>query len=347
MAWKRFMARKHLALLAAAVVVLGVVACSHLAEEASGPGRAKAGGAATTSAPAHVATSAKKKVALTRVLSIESSGEDVKRLQQRLKDLAFDPGPADGQYGPATRASVWAYQKLVTGVPRAEASGEVTPQLWNRMQDAMVVSPLRPNASATHLEVYLPQQVAVLFAGNAPRLITHMSSGSGEKWCEKGFCSVAVTPGGTFKFGQREEGWQDALLGQLFNPVYFNYSEAVHGAYNVPLSPVSHGCVRIPMHIAKYFQTLVHTGDQVFVFDGVKDPEEYGAQPPPFNAIDPDATTTTQATTTTTSSSSSEARRPTTSSSSTPPPRSTTTAATTLAPTTRPAAVTSTTRKKP
>ena len=79
----------------------------------------------------------------------------------------------------------------------------------------------------------------------------------------------------------------------MWNPVYFNYGIAVHGAGNVPSYPASHGCVRIPMHIGNYFPSLVKYGDQVFVFDGVKEPEAYGAQLPPFNTPDPSYTTTT------------------------------------------------------
>lgn len=50
------------------------------------------------------------------------------------------------------------------------------------------------------------------------------------------------------------------------------------------------------MHISDYFQSLVAKGDQVFVFDGVKEPEAYGAQPPRFNWVDPNYTTTTTST---------------------------------------------------
>ena len=53
----------------------------------------------------------------------------------------------------------------------------------------------------------------------------------------------------------------------MWNPVYFNYGIAVHGAGNVPKYPVPHGCVRIPMHIGNYFPSLVAKGDQIFVFD--------------------------------------------------------------------------------
>ena len=54
------------------------------------------------------------------------------------------------------------------------------------------------------------------------------------------------------------------------------------------------------MHIGNYFPSLVKYGDQVFVFDGIKEPEAYGAQVPPFNTPDPNYTTTTSSTTTTT-----------------------------------------------
>src|SRR5438067_897447 len=68
----------------------------------------------TVVAPAVAASVAK--VALDHVLASGSVGDDVTRLQQRLVDLAFDPGPVDGQFGPATQSAVWAYQKLVVGL---------------------------------------------------------------------------------------------------------------------------------------------------------------------------------------------------------------------------------------
>jgi hypothetical protein len=194
------------------------------------------------------------------------------------------------------------------------------------------------------MEIYLPSQTAIVFNDDTPRLITHISTGTGKEWCEKGYCSVAITPGGVYKFGRRVDGWDESVLGEMFNPVYFNYGVAVHGAYNVPLYPASHACVRIPMHIAKYFPSLVKRGDDVFVFDGKKDPEAYGAQPPPFNSKDPNATTTSSSTsttsttvpktTTTTAKATTTSEPPTTVATPAPP----TTAAPTPPPTTPPTA---------
>jgi hypothetical protein len=45
------------------------------------------------------------------------------------------------------------------------------------------------------------------------------------------------------------------------------------------------------MSVARYFQAIVAYGDRVYVFDGVKEPEEYGSPVPPFDTPDPDYTT--------------------------------------------------------
>ncbi len=330
--------KRWIPLAAAALVVVAAMGAAVAAKQGDGASGADPGATPTSGLPAAdravvssvAAPSSVAKVPLNGVLATGSSGDDVTRLQQRLADLAFDPGPVDGQFGPATQSAVWAYQKLVVGLTGKDVTGRVTPELWDRMQDSTTIRPLRPDSSSTHMEIYLPSQTAIVFDADKPRLITHISTGTGKEWCEKGYCSVAITPGGRYKFGRRVEGWDESVLGEMFNPVYFNYGVAVHGAYNVPLYPASHSCVRIPMHIAKYFPTLVKRGDDVFVFDGRKDPEAYGAQPPPFNSKDPNATTTTSSTSTT----STTVPKTTTTAQSTTTAQPATTAAPTTVPTT-------------
>ena len=46
-----------------------------------------------------------------RTLKEGDSGEEVKQLQQRLKDLGFNPGAIDGEFGLGTEAAVIAFQK--------------------------------------------------------------------------------------------------------------------------------------------------------------------------------------------------------------------------------------------
>jgi peptidoglycan hydrolase-like protein with peptidoglycan-binding domain len=335
---------------AAAAIVLAVAACAGIASNKGGSASSTTAPAApvveTTTTTAAPSNAAANPTPLAQTVGPGSAGDDVTQLQHRLVELGFDPGPADGQFGPATQMAVWAYQKLVVGLTGSDVTGKVTPDLWTKMEQSLTIHPLRPDATPTHVEVYLPSQTAVLFQDGKARLITHISSGTGKEWCEEGYCSVAITPGGVYQFGRRVDGWDDSVLGQLYNPVYFNYGVAIHGAYNVPLYPASHSCVRIPMHIAKYFPSLVKRGDQVFVFDGVKDPEAYGAQPPPFNTKDPNATTTTEATTTTvpkttttkpgattTTGPAGATTTPTTAPTTTPPAATTTTVATVAPPT--------------
>jgi hypothetical protein len=136
--------------------------------------------------------------------------------------------------------------------------------------------PLEPSAEPNRTEVDIPRQTLTLYEGGQPRLLTTMSSGSGEPYCyetpmdnpTERVCEVANTPGGRFTYYLFRPGWDVGVLGGLYNPFYFNAGVAVHGYESVPVGPASHGCVRIPMHIAEYFHTLVHEGDPVYVIGG-------------------------------------------------------------------------------
>ncbi len=263
-----------------------------------------------------------EKTQLTQELKIFSQGLAVAALQKRLKELHFDPGPADGYFGHQTRQAVWAFETLVLRTPRDQATGHVTNEMWQTMQDPIEIKPRRTKDQIygqrpTHVEIYLPEQVLVVFTDDQPVLISHISSGSGEVWCEvitysidaKGEplpeprtvdeCGESRTPGGVFAFYLRYEGNRVGPLGGMWNPVFFNYGIAVHGADNVPLNPASHGCIRIHNKIADYFPSLVQNKDRVYVWDGIKEPEDYTKEEkkPPGNYPNPAATTSIPATT--------------------------------------------------
>ena len=110
-------------------------------------------------------------VPLTRTLKPGMKGDDVLRLQQRLAAMRFDPGPQDGEFGQNTVQAVWAFEKLVMKTPRERATGEVTPSTWVIMQQAEQVQPRRQADSPSHVEVYLPEQVLVVFKGGEVQLI--------------------------------------------------------------------------------------------------------------------------------------------------------------------------------
>lgn len=255
---------------------------------------------------------------LTRTIRKGMTGEDVRRIQQRLKDLHFDPGRIDGIYGGDTMMAVWAFQSLVAKMTRDTVVDVVTPVLWDVMRGDVTIAPRRLPGTPRHAEVYLPEQVMAVFEGSRVLLVTHISSGTGQPWCEEvtidpgeegnkgkepikaGICGEAKTPGGIYYFYNRKLGQRESKLGTMWNPVYFNFGIAVHGAMQVPKFPASHGCVRIPIFISNYFPAMVQYNDRVYVFDGVKEPEDYGSQPPPWDKPDPNYTTTTSSTSTTT-----------------------------------------------
>jgi lipoprotein-anchoring transpeptidase ErfK/SrfK len=162
--------------------------------------------------------------------------------------------------------AVWAFQSL----HGLQTDGVVGPQTEAFILAKPAQEMLRPNLGPTHVEVDLSRQTMIVWRDGQPTLITHVSTGSGVAYCEDTKvgknCGDAVTPEGTYAFGRRVEGWREAPLGKLYNPVYFNGGIAVHGAASVPDHPASHGCVRIPMSIAEYFPTLVNTGDAIEVF---------------------------------------------------------------------------------
>jgi len=278
----------------------------------------------STSVPVVEPNSADSPGSINRELGFGMVNDDVASLQQRLRDLHFDPGPVDGWFGDATRRAVWAFEKLLLGVPSAQPTGVVTPSVWDEMRLPMTIKPRRStNAQANHTEIYLPEQVLAIFHRDEPVVISHMASGELDEngdpaeWCElvtvdtdergnlldepveKDICGRSKTPAGVFEYFRRVEGIRHGALGSMWNPVYFNDGIAVHGAINVPLAPASHGCVRIPMHIADYFQDLIANGDRALVWNGRQQPEDVSERDmlPVFDYANPDATTTSTLTT--------------------------------------------------
>ena len=216
----------------------------------------------TTTAPTTTTTAAPPVEPASLQSGVE--GPRTRALQERLKALKFDPGPIDGKFGLKTSMAVWAFEALA-GMP---ADGVVDPLLEAYIQKAGPPGMLRPDLGPTHTEVDLDRQVLLVFRDGQLQLVTHVSTGTGRRYCENGRCGVAVTPPGEFRYQRRITGWRTAPLGRLYNPVYFNGGIAVHGASSVPDHPASHGCVRIPMHIAEYFQGLVANGEPISVFHG-------------------------------------------------------------------------------
>lgn len=195
-----------------------------------------------------------------------SEGPEVVALEQRLAERHYDPGALDGKFDSATRFAVMALEK-VAGM---EPSGRVDPLVWGALSGTPDPAALLPDGGERRVEIDKTRQLLFLYEGGTLSLISHVSTGSGERYCNGGRCGSAVTPAGSHRFLWRVNGWRKSRLGRLFNPVYFtSYGIAIHGFGSVPTHPASHGCVRIPMHTAQWFPGRVEQGDAVYVFDGV------------------------------------------------------------------------------
>jgi hypothetical protein len=199
-----------------------------------------------------------------RTLQEGMKGADVKALQQRLAALKYYPGSVDGVFGGDTLEAVWAFQE-VNGL---SVDGVVGPATKRALVHPRAFSPRDPRQSGTRIEVNLTRRVLVLYVNHKITLISHVSSGGGYYYCSSGGCSYAITPTGNFRTTVYMPGWVTVPLGEMYNPVFFIGTVfAIHGDTDVPVDPVSHGCVRIPMDIAAFFHTLVKTpGTEVFVY---------------------------------------------------------------------------------
>lgn len=190
-------------------------------------------------------------------LQFGAEGPRVEALQQRLKALGYDPGPVDGLFGPAVRMSVWAFQRINdlpdTGIIDAPTEAALK-------SGGKAPEPLRPDGAANRIEVDLGRRLLVAWRNGQVALISHISPGSQVPFCENGVCGDGVTPSGDYRAIFRVDGWDNGPLGGLYNPVYFKPAYAIHGALSVPNVGASHGCVRIPMHIAEYFPSLAPNG---------------------------------------------------------------------------------------
>lgn len=185
-------------------------------------------------------------------------GRKVRVLQQRLKAASFHPGPVDGQFGYMTWQAMVAWEKT----RRRERNRVVTHWEFNRLADAQP-----PNSKLKYgFEIDISRQILKVVKDGAVVRTIAISSGNEEYYTSSdGSRRRAHTPRGDFEIFRKEDGWHESYLGSMYYPAYFYGGYAIHGSQSVPTYPASHGCVRVPMHFARYVhafpygtRTLVH-----------------------------------------------------------------------------------------
>jgi L,D-transpeptidase-like protein/putative peptidoglycan binding protein len=197
-----------------------------------------------------------------QVLRFGMHGPAVKALQQRLKSLHYFVGKIDGRFGWDTLEGVWAFKEVQSGKIEPRNANIVGATMQRQLLHPKLPKVLHPHGGRyLRVEINKKIEVLVLYDHNKIQLITHVSTGGGYYYCSGGGCGYAVTPDGHYKALSFIAGNVTVPLGQMYNPVFFiGRAYAIHGEPNggVPIYPASHGCVRIPWDLAKYFHKLVN-----------------------------------------------------------------------------------------
>ncbi len=305
-------------------VILTLAACSGGGSSQSAAKKATARSRThrtTTTSTSTSTTSTSSTTAPFSGLRPGDSGPRVAQLRQQLADQHYDVAPGSS-YDAATMQAVMAFQK-VNGLGRDGVAGDQT--LAKVASNPPTPGSMVGGGGATHVEVDVARQVLFFYKGGSLYRIVAVSTGSGERFCVKGRCATAVTPGGSYRVSGKVGGWQTGELGKLYKPSYFNGNIAIHGALSVPGGPASHGCVRVPMTSADWIYASLPVGTPVYVLNGPHVPAPFSDSPPATAAptTTPPPTqapsTTTQPPTTTTT------LPPTTTTTTTLPPTTTTT----------------------
>jgi hypothetical protein len=204
--------------------------------------------------PASGKTQPRKQRPLTRA--------ELKQAEARLAEMGYRPGRVDGVIDGETHRALVLFQKWEA----RKATGAL-----NRNEFDAIMSASPPQARDSgyrHVEVDLDRQLLVLTddAGAITKILP-VSTGSNKRYNEKGIRGLAYTPTGRFRIYTKIAGWRKSPLGLLYYPNYFSDGLAIHGNPEVPDSPQSHGCVRIPMWAAVEVSKALPVGTILLIYD--------------------------------------------------------------------------------
>lgn len=199
----------------------------------------------------------------TRDLVLGDKGDDVLALERTLASLHYSPGKVDGTFDQNTRHAVITFQK----VERLSRTGK-----WTKVERTRVAHPrgyaLRWKYSGHAVEVDITRQIVVYSENGVIKLVVDASTGGEYRYCYQGECDIAHTPRGFFHVQHKIDGVRTSKLGYLYRPSYFYQGYALHGeAYDVPVTPASHGCVRMTDYNTDLLYSKLVIGMPVHIYD--------------------------------------------------------------------------------
>jgi hypothetical protein len=176
-----------------------------------------------------------------------SKGPSVRLLEERLNDLGYHLRRPNERLDRWTADAVLAFHK-VQGMPRVSTVRRAT---WRRLIDPRTPKP-RVNRPPFHIEVDQTRQVLYVVRDGEIDEIVHVSTGAG-----------GATRDGVFQVHSKIGGYSPK---RLYYPSFFDGARAVHGWPDVPVTPASHGCVRVSMWTAKFVYDVMAYGTVVRVY---------------------------------------------------------------------------------
>jgi peptidoglycan hydrolase-like protein with peptidoglycan-binding domain len=183
--------------------------------------------------------------------------------EKRLSEMGYWTGTVDGLFDTATRSALIAFQKW-EGRP---VTGELTLDELEAIRTS--AAPKAREVGYEHVEVDLDRQVLLLISNEGGVRVLPVSTGSGREFVDEGQTSISYTPRGRFLVYDKEIGWKSGPLGSTYYANFISGGVAIHGSRNIPNSPASHGCIRIPMFAAPEVSRLLRVGTIVLVYDKV------------------------------------------------------------------------------
>jgi N-acetylmuramoyl-L-alanine amidase len=188
---------------------------------------------------------------------------EIKKAESALGELGYWTGPVDGTLDECSRHALIAFQKI----EHRETTGKLSRSEIESVLAAGTPAPLE--VGYEHVEVDIARQVLFFVdAGGSVSRIIPVSTGNNELFRVYGEPNRAYTPRGRFEVYLKGVGWQESPLGLLYYPAYLIGGIAIHGNPAVPTKPASHGCIRVPMCVAKEVASLLPIGTKVIVHDG-------------------------------------------------------------------------------
>ena len=243
-----------------------------------------------------------------------STGENVKQVQTRLKELGFFDGPISGNYMNQTQAAVKAFQTH-NGLTADGVTGQDTwNMLFNRADVVDASATPRPTPEPTPvpyaITVDVKNQVTIVYGlddnGNYTIPVKRMVCSTGTvstpsdvgEWVLSGrrarWCYFSL-------YGSHAQYWTKINDNIAFHSVIYNqvdYDAMSVKSYNMLGSRASHGCIRLLVADARWIYENIREGVVVTITEDLPRDEElrYAVKAPPLNSAKNGPVTTPQPT---------------------------------------------------